>query len=138
MINKAAMFILAAICISLLPSCDKGVFSDIEKAIDDSARSGKALVILFGSKSCQPCASMLPYLEALGTEHGEIVNVLYVDILERRGVAEEYSIRVMPTEFFYTPNGILYMKHEGYYSFEDMILALDRGGVRLDDKKEVE
>ncbi|KAG1143634.1 hypothetical protein G6F37_012028 [Rhizopus arrhizus] len=61
--------------------------------------SNKYVVIDFTATWCGPCRMITPILERLSVQYDNVVFVK-VDVDEFSDIAQEYSVRAMPTLFF--------------------------------------
>ena len=67
-----------------------------------------------GSKNCIPCKKMEPILEELRTEYAGRMNVIFYDVNEFPEKAQEYRIRVIPTQIFLDSEGKELFRYEGF------------------------
>jgi thioredoxin 1 len=98
------------------------------------AGSGLPQLIDLGSDSCVPCQMMAPELEALAAEYAGSVEVVIVDVnntKEGATLAQQLSIRVIPTQVFIDPAGNELRRHEGYISKDDMVALFHQLGYSL-------
>ena len=77
-----------------------------------------------GSHTCTPCRMMVPELDALSDEYAGVVNVEFIDVNENPNAAEQYGIRLIPTQIIFDSDGNELFRHEGYMSREDMAAKL--------------
>jgi thioredoxin 1 len=66
---------------------------------------GLPIMIDFGADYCPPCREMKPTLEKLNEELKGKVIIKYVDVEKLTKVAQDYPIRVIPTQVFYDKEG---------------------------------
>jgi len=94
---------------------------------------GKGLPTLIdiGAGTCIPCKLMAPILEELKKELAGRLDVQFLDLNKSPGVAKEYRISVMPTQIFYDASGKELLRHEGFYSKEDILAKWKELGVDL-------
>jgi thioredoxin 1 len=98
------------------------------------AASGLPQLIDLGSNSCVPCQMMAPELEDLAAEYAGSVEVIVVDVNnteEGAALAQQLSIRVIPTQVFIDPAGNELRRHEGYISKDDMVASFQQLGYPL-------
>jgi thioredoxin 1 len=74
-----------------------------------------------GAGHCVPCKMMKPILAELKTGFAEQFQTIYIDIAENRAAAEEYGVRVIPTQIFFDAAGKELFRHEGYMAKEDIL-----------------
>lgn len=84
-----------------------------------------------GAKKCIPCRQMVPVLEALTTEYAGQLGVVFIDVWENRDAADEYGIRLIPTQIFYNAAGEELFRHEGYWSKKAILEKFKELGVEL-------
>ncbi len=94
---------------------------------------GKGLptVLDLGADNCIPCKMMKPIFAELEKELDGIANILLLEIADYRDIANEYKVRVIPTQIFFDQNGEQYWRHEGFLSKEDILKKLRETGVEL-------
>lgn len=74
---------------SLLPLIDLETFASLPKH--------GVMAIDFTAAWCGPCKTMLPILTALAREYADHVRMVAVDVDHEQVLAEQFSIRSMPT-----------------------------------------
>ena len=82
-----------------------------------------------GSKKCIPCKKMAPILEKLTREYAGKFDLEFIDVRleENAQAAEDYKIKLIPTQVFLSPEGKELWRHEGF---------MDEAGI-LDKWKEL-
>lgn len=98
-----------------------------------AALTGKGMLVLvdIGAESCIPCKLMAPILDELKNElQGKIV-VQFLNLDMYPGLANEYKIKVKPTQIFYDAFGKEVFRHEGFFSKEDILSKWTELGVKL-------
>jgi thioredoxin 1 len=115
------------------------VASEVSSIIDstlssgiDSAALGVPSLVDLGSTSCTPCQMMAGELERLDTATGDELLVTIIDVNQDQGASEEYGIRLIPTQIFLSETGTELYRHEGYFSFDDMIAKWQELGYTFD------
>jgi len=88
-------------------------------------------LIDFGAGTCATCKMMEVVLEELRAEHGEQIDVRFVDVWENEEAGKEYSIRMIPTQVFLDAEGHELFRHEGFISKEDILKKWAELGVEL-------
>lgn len=99
--------------------------------LTDALKNGLPTVLDLGSDSCIPCQMMMPIFDELKQELAGKANVILLQIAEYRNLANEYKVRVIPTQIFFDQNGKQYWRHEGFLSKEDIIKKLKETGAQL-------
>jgi thioredoxin 1 len=82
-----------------------------------------------GAGKCASCKMMTPVLEELKREFADLFSVAFIDVWEQTEAAEEYGIRMIPTQIFYDASGKELYRHEGFFSREDILEVWQKYGV---------
>jgi len=88
-------------------------------------------LIDFGAGTCATCKMMEVVLTELNTEHGEQIQIRFVDVWENEEASNAYSIRMIPTQVFLDAEGNELFRHEGFISKEDILKKWVELGVDL-------
>ena len=91
--------------------------------------NGKPTVAEFGSVTCVYCKKMKPILEELAAEHGDKINVSFVDVWKQTDVANRYRILAIPTQVFFDSSGNEVARHTGFWPKEEILAQLAEMGV---------
>lgn len=77
----------------------------------------KVTFIELGSVNCIPCKMMQPVMEAIEKKYGDHVKVVFYDVWtqEQKKYAQQYKIKLIPTQVFLDENGKEFHRHEGFY-----------------------
>jgi thioredoxin 1 len=91
----------------------------------------QATFIELGSNRCIPCQKMKPVMEHIEKEYKDKVKVIFYDVWEKdqRKFAEEYKIKLIPTQVFLDANGKEFFRHEGFFSIEKIEELLTKQGI---------
>ena len=100
-------------------------------AIASQTAGERPRLVDFGAGKCIPCKMMAPILEELRAEYASQLRVDVYDVWENRGIGEEFGIRVIPTQIFYSAAGKELWRHEGFMSKEDILAKWKELGVDL-------
>jgi thioredoxin 1 len=84
-----------------------------------------------GADKCIPCKMMAPILEDLKASQAGRLDVEFIDVWKNPGAGEQYGIRVIPTQIFYSEDGKELFRHEGLFSKEDILAKWKEFGVEL-------
>lgn len=86
-----------------------------------------------GSVRCVPCRQMQPVMKAIEEKYGDQVQVVFHDVWTDEGSsrAEEYKIRLIPTQVFLDEKGKEFFRHEGFYPEADIHKLLRKRGLKL-------
>ena len=82
-----------------------------------------------GAGKCASCKMMVPVLEELKQEFADLFSVTFIDVWEQTEAAEQYGIRMIPTQIFYDAAGKELYRHEGFFSREDILKVWQAHGV---------
>jgi len=93
--------------------------------------SGLPRLVDLGSATCIPCKMMAPILEELKKDYAGRLEVVFIDLRDDPDAATRYKVRVMPTQVFYDHNGQERLRHEGFFSKEDILAKWSELGVNL-------
>ncbi len=80
------------------------------------AANHRVMFIELGSVKCIPCRAMQPVMRSVEEKYGGQVKVVFYDVWkqEQAHFAQDYSIRVIPTQVFIDKAGKELMRHEGF------------------------
>ncbi|MGA2916050.1 MAG: thioredoxin family protein [Sedimentisphaerales bacterium] len=84
-----------------------------------------------GADKCIPCKMMKPALEELDKEYKSKLQVEFYDVWKEPAFAQQYAIRVIPTQIFFGLDGKELFRHEGYFSKEDILVKWKEFGFDL-------
>jgi thioredoxin 1 len=97
--------------------------------LEEALANGKPTVAEFGAATCIPCKRMKPILEELAAEHGDKINVSFVDVWKQTDVANQYRITLIPTQVFFDSSGNEVTRHTGFWPKEEILTQLGEMGV---------
>jgi thioredoxin 1 len=103
--------------------------SNTEEDFSKAFKSGKPVLIDFGSNSCIPCRQMRPILHEIRKEHSGKAEVLVIDVYKYQNLAREHKIRMIPTLIFFDLNGKEVHRHQGFMSKKAILEQLKKMGV---------
>ena len=85
-----------------------------------------------GSVKCIPCRMMQPVMKAIEQKYGDQVKVVFYDIWkqEQAHFAQDYNIRLIPTQVFLNAQGKELMRHEGFFPEKDIDAFLMSKGLK--------
>jgi len=103
-------------------------------AMKDTITVVKPLVtfVELGSVRCIPCKAMQPIMKSVEEKYGSQLKVVFYDVWkeEQKHYAEEYNIRLIPTQVFLDVNGKELMRHEGYFPEKEIDAFLQSKGLK--------
>ena len=103
--------------------------SNTEEDFSKAFKSGKPVLVDFGSNSCIPCRQMRPILQEIRKEHSGKAEVLVIDVYKYQNLAREHKIRMIPTLIFFDLNGKEVHRHQGFMSKKAILEQLNKMGV---------
>ncbi|HAB51819.1 MAG: thioredoxin [Ignavibacteria bacterium RIFOXYB2_FULL_35_12] len=129
--TKSTLILLVSIIIAV-----SFVLSAQSKEKKNSTTKSKVTFIELGSVNCIPCKMMQPVMKNIEKKYGEQVKVIFYDVWtqEQRQYAEQYKIRVIPTQVFLDENGKEFHRHEGFYPEEEIAKLLKSRGLKPKNK----
>lgn len=74
-----------------------------------------------GSEKCIPCRMMAPILDELRTTHAGKLEIVFYDVWKDPRPAQQYAIRVIPTQIFLAPDGRELFRHEGFFPKDELL-----------------
>jgi thioredoxin 1 len=113
----------------------------IPVAKDTSTIDSKPLVtfVELGSVNCIPCKAMQKVMKSIEEKYGSQIRITFYDVWkeEQAHYAQDYNIRLIPTQVFLDANGKELMRHEGYFTEKDIDTFLQSKGLKpkLSEKK---
>ena len=90
---------------------------------------GMVTMVDIGAKACIPCKMMIPVIESLSEEYEGRAGIVFIDVWKNPDETPKFGLRAIPTQIFYDKDGNEVMRHEGYFSKEEIIKVLTRLGV---------
>ena len=102
-----------------------------QPAENNKAAAPQALphLVDLGADKCIPCKMMAPILKGLKEEYAGRLDVDFFDVWKNPDIAEQYRIRIIPTQIFFDASGEELYRHEGFMSKEDIISKLEELGL---------
>ena len=86
-----------------------------------------------GSVKCVPCRQMQPVMASVEKKYGDQIAVVFHDVWQsdQRQYAEQYGIRVIPTQVFLDREGKEFHRHEGFYPEAEIDRLLQKRGLKV-------
>lgn len=102
-------------------------------AEDAAAPTQPALprLVDLGASKCIPCKMMKPVLDKLTKDYAGRLEVVFIDVWEKREEGDRYGIRVIPTQIFFDATGTERARHEGFMAEKDILAKWKELGVEL-------
>jgi thioredoxin 1 len=111
---------------------DQELVTEIDKKIQyiRPGTTGRVMVMDLGSTGCVPCRMMMPILYELSKEYNGKVDIQFIDVNEKKIVAEKYRIYGIPTQIFFNEKGKEVYRHVGFFPKDEIIKKLKEMGVQ--------
>ena len=92
----------------------------------------KITFVELGSVNCVPCKMMQPVMKAIEEKYGEQVKVVFYDVWtqEQKKYAQQYGIKLIPTQVFLDETGKEFHRHEGFYPETEIDKILQGNGLK--------
>ena len=120
------LFLAASIALLASP------FQNQKKESAEKPETPTMTFVELGSVKCVPCRQMQPVMKAIEEKYAGQVTVVFHDVWkeDQRHYAEEYKIRVIPTQVFLDRSGHELMRHEGFFPEKDIDAFLQSKGLK--------
>ena len=113
-------------------------FCEGSKADDKTAPAGKdkspakVTFIELGSVNCIPCKAMQPVMKAIEEKYGDQIKVVFYDVwkADQKQYAQQYRIRLIPTQVFLDAGGVEIFRHEGFFPEAEIDKLLQSHGLK--------
>lgn len=122
--------ILIVTSLMLSTGCEAQSKKDIEKKMN--SEKVKVTFVELGSVNCIPCKQMQPVMKAIEEKYGAQVEIIFYDVWkpEQKKYAQEYGIKLIPTQVFLDENGKEFHRHEGFYPEAEIDKVLKSKGLK--------
>lgn len=130
--TSARIFIIA-----LLAAAVAGILVAKQKrnetvAVEDAtAAAPLPRLVDLGADKCIPCKMMAPILDELKGTYAGKLEVEFIDVWKNEAAGQEYGVRMIPTQIFFSPDGEELFRHEGFFSREEILAMWKELGVDL-------
>lgn len=100
--------------------------------IINQASTTKVTFVELGSVNCIPCKQMQPVMKAIEEKYGDQVKVIFYDVWKenQKKYAQQYGIKLIPTQVFLDANGKEFHRHEGFYPEAEIDKILQGKGLK--------
>jgi thioredoxin 1 len=99
-------------------------------SVGTPAGDAKITFLELGSVTCIPCKQMKPVMESIEKRYAGQVKVVFHDVWKDKRPAEQYKIRLIPTQVFLDKNGKELLRHEGFFAEAEIDKFLASQGVK--------
>ena len=128
--NPLSYFRVLAIAVACLTFAGVGRSAG-EAPVPPETKPALPRLVDLGASKCVPCKIMKPILDKLAREYAGQMEVVFIDVWEKREEGARYSIRVIPTQIFFDTAGKERFRHEGFMSEKDILAKWKELGVEL-------
>ena len=113
------LFLITALFLLML-------FSDGQAVIQP-----RVTFVELGATWCTPCKLMQPVMRSLESRYGEQLKVIFYNVssAKERSYAQQYHIRLIPTQVFLDSNGKEFFRHEGFFPETEIDKLLRQQGL---------
>jgi thioredoxin 1 len=103
----------------------------------DKDSKPKVTFVELGSVNCIPCKQMQPILKSIEEKYGEQIKVVFYDVWkdDQKKYAQQYGIKLIPTQVFLDVNGKEFFRHEGFYPEAEIDKLLQGKGLKPKSNK---
>ena len=126
---KKYLFVLSTFLLLFFTSCraQENKSNELKKNISDV----KVTFIELGSVNCIPCRKMQPIMKNIEKNYNGKVNVIFYDVWkpDQKKYAEQYQIKLIPTQIFLDENKKEFFRHEGYFPEAEIVKLLKNHGI---------
>jgi len=108
------------------------VFLSINLLAQNKDLKPKVTFVELGSVNCIPCKQMQPIMKSIEEKYGEQVKVVFYDVWkdDQKKYAQQYGIKLIPTQVFLDENGKEFFRHEGFYPEAEIDKLLQGKGLK--------
>jgi thioredoxin 1 len=103
--------------------------TDTEEDLSRALKSGRPVLVDFGSNSCIPCRQLRPILQEIKKEKEGKLEVLVIDVYKYQDLSREYRIQVIPTLVFFDASGREVLRRQGFMPKAALLEELVKVGV---------
>ena len=132
---KKTCYILHIVLLSILfISCNKPKESVSSKDIinkPDEQKNAKVTFLELGSVTCIPCKQMQPEMQSIEKKYGGQVKVIFHDVWKDKKPAQQFGIKLIPTQVFLDENGKEFFRHEGFFPEKEIDKLLESKGLTI-------
>jgi thioredoxin 1 len=104
-----------------------------DMSLSNTTVQPKITFVELGSVNCIPCREMQPIMKSIEEKYGGQVKVVFYDVWKpaQRHYAQIYGIRLIPTQIFLDEDENEIMRHEGFFSEEEIDAFLRAQGLSI-------
>ncbi len=102
----------------------------------DAAHGGVPRFVDLGTTSCAPCKVMLAVMADLERRYPGAVQIEFVNVKDDPDKLDQFGVKVIPTQIFFSPEGKELFRHTGVYPVEAIVAKWKELGYDLAPRKE--
>jgi len=126
--------LFVGVLLMILPvvmACSKDSQSKENKSAAKTA-AAQITFIELGSVNCIPCKAMQPVMKSVEAKYGGQIKVVFCDVWQpdQRQYAQQYGIKLIPTQVFLDKEGTEIMRHEGFFPEKEIDAFLQKQGLK--------
>ncbi len=97
----------------------------------------KITFVELGSVRCIPCKQMQPIMKSVENKYGGQLKVIFYDVWkdDQKKFADQYGIKLIPTQVFLNEQGKEIFRHEGFFPEKEIDKFLKLKGLNAKSKK---
>lgn len=127
--------LLVGVLLMILPvamACSKDSQSTDKAKTGEKQGVAKITFIELGSVNCIPCKAMQPIMKSVEEKYGDQIKVTFYDVWQpdQRQYAQQYGIKLIPTQVFMDKDGKEIMRHEGFFPEKEIDAFLQKQGLK--------
>jgi thioredoxin 1 len=133
--NTSIIILLTALFFSCGKTKEVGLTQDIsgKTEVQNTGTDAKVTFIELGSVNCVPCRQMQPIMKSVEEKYKGQVKVVFYDVWKDKKPAQEYKIKLIPTQVFLDEAGKEFFRHEGFFPEEDIDKLLEAKGLTVNN-----
>ncbi len=124
-------FIAGVLSLLALMNCQSNTNHEKQTAVTARTERAKITFVELGSVKCIPCKAMQPVMESIEKKYGDQIEVIFYDVWQpdQKKYAQQYNIKLIPTQVFLDENGKEIMRHEGFFAEKEIDAFLQEQGL---------
>ncbi len=92
-------------------------------------KSGKPVLVDFGSNTCAPCRQIRPILKEMEKEYSGKAHILIIDVYKEKDLAQQFKVQMIPTLVFFDKAGKEVFRHMGAWDKASIAGKLKEAGA---------
>jgi len=129
--KKMIHYFLSLFLMFFLSACN-GADKPKEERAKTAGNQAKITFVELGSVNCIPCKAMQPVMKAIEEKYGDQIKVVFYDVWQpdQKKYAQQYRIRLIPTQVFLDASDKEIFRHEGFFPEEEIDTLLQSHGLK--------